>query len=58
MKEHFKGIVKGEVVRYELPNIHAPNFVMYAALGGGVTRSLSVNMHSKGLSSYLLNIDI
>lgn len=34
VKEHFKGIVKGEVVRYELPNIHALNFVMYAALGG------------------------
>ena len=29
-----------------------------AALGGGVTRSLSVNMHGKGLRSYLLNIDI
>ena len=36
VKEHFKGMVKGEVVRYELPNIHALNFVMYAALGGGV----------------------
>ena len=58
VKEHFKGIVKGEVVRYELPNIHALNFVMYAALGGGVTRSLSVDMHGKGLSSYLLDMDI
>ena len=58
VKEHFNGIVKGEVVRYELPNIHALNFVMYAALGGGVTRSLSVDMHGKGLSSYLLNMDI
>ena len=57
VKEHFKGIVKGEVVRYELPNIHALNFVMYAALGGGVTRSLSVDMHGKGLSSYLLDLD-
>ncbi len=58
VKEHFKGIVKGEVVRYELPNIHALNFVMYDALGGGVTRSLSVDMHGKGLSSYLLDMDI
>ncbi|MCG4526876.1 hypothetical protein NE626_10570 [Intestinimonas massiliensis] len=58
VKEHFKGIVKGKVVRYELPNIHALNFVMYAALGGGVTRSLSVDMHGKGLSSYLLDMDI
>ncbi len=58
VKEHFKGIVKGEVVRYELPNIHALNFVMYAALGGGVTRSLSVDMHGKSLSSYLLDMEI
>ena len=58
VKEHFKGIVKGEVVRYELPNICALNFVMYAALGGGVTRSLSVDMHGKGLSSYLLDMEI
>ena len=58
VKEHFKGMVHGEVVRYELPNIHALNFVMYAALGGGVTRSLSVDMHGKGLSSYLLDMEI
>jgi len=58
VKEHFKGIVKGEVVRYELPNICALNFVMGAALGGGVTRSLSVDMHGKGLSSYLLDMEI
>lgn len=58
VKEHFAGMVQGEVVRYELPNIHALNFVMYAALGGGVTRSLAVDMHGKGLSSYLLDMEI
>ena len=58
VKEHFAGMVKGDVVRYELPNIQALNFVMYDALGGGVTRSLSVDMHGKGLSSYLLDMEI
>ncbi|HWS42743.1 MAG TPA: hypothetical protein VN421_06605 [Pseudoflavonifractor sp.] len=58
VKTHFNGIVKGEVVRYELPNICALNFVMYAALGGGVTRSLSVDMHGKGLSAYLLDMEV
>lgn len=58
VKEHFGGIVKGDVVRYELPNIYALNFVMQAALGGGVTRSLSLDMHGKALSSYLLNMEI
>ena len=58
VKEHFRGIVKGDVVRYELPNIYALNFVMQAALGGGVTRSLSLDMHGKALSSYLLKMEI
>ena len=58
VKEHFKGIVKGDVVRYELPNIYALNFVMQAALGGGVTRSLSVDMHGKGLISDRLDMEI
>ena len=56
--EYFREICHGKVTRYELDGIHALNFVMYAALGGGVTRSLSVDMHGKGLSSYLLDMDI
>lgn len=28
-------------IRYELSNIHAFNFVLYDALGGGVKRSLN-----------------
>ena len=58
VKEHFKGMVKGDVVRYELPDVCCLNFVMQAALGGGVTRSLSVDMHGKGFSSYLLDMEI
>jgi len=38
VKAHFFGVVEGEVVRYELPNVSALNFVMAGALGGGVTR--------------------
>lgn len=58
VKEWFKEIVKGEVVRYELPQLGAMNFVMYDALGGGVTRTLALDKHGKSLSSYLLDIDI
>lgn len=35
VKEYFSDIVKGEVVRYELDNLCALNFVMDKALGGG-----------------------
>jgi hypothetical protein len=58
VKEHFREIVKGEVVRYELPAICALNFVLKDALGGGVTRSLALDAHGKGLSSALLDIDL
>ncbi|SDN04895.1 hypothetical protein SAMN04488137_3245 [Fictibacillus solisalsi] len=58
VKNHFKDIVKGEVIRYELPKMGAMNFVMQEALGGGVTRSLSLDRHGKSLSSYLLEMEI
>lgn len=58
VKEHFSDYVKGDVVRYELPNIGALNFVMYETLGGGVTRSLRLDAHGKCLSSSMLAIEI
>jgi hypothetical protein len=58
VKAHFAGIVAGEVVRYELPNLAALNFVMQQALGGGVTRSLALDAHGKSLSSALLDLEI
>ncbi len=54
----FGDIVQGEVVRYEFPKLGALNFVMYGALGGGVTRSLALDMHGKSLSSALMNMEI
>jgi non-ribosomal peptide synthetase component E (peptide arylation enzyme) len=58
VKAHFVGIVEGDVVRYELPNIAALNFVMSRTLGGGVTRSLALDAHGKSLSSALLDLEI
>ena len=55
---HFAGIVHGEVRRYELPQLHALNFVLTRALGGGVTRSLALDAHGKSLSSLLLDLEI
>jgi hypothetical protein len=58
VKTHFAEIVRGEVTRYELPLIGALNFVLTEALGGGVTRSLALDAHGKGLSSALLDLDL
>ena len=58
VKSHFSGIVKGEVIRYTMPNIGALNFVLKNALGGGVTQSLALDIHGKSLSSAMLEMDI
>jgi hypothetical protein len=58
VKEHLSGIVQGEVNRYEMPQIGALNFVLHDALAGGVTRSLSLDIHGKSLSSLLLDLEI
>ena len=58
LKDYFKDIVHGKITRYEMPTISALNFVMEDALGGGVTRSLAVDMHGKTLGSALLEMEI
>jgi hypothetical protein len=58
VKAHFAEVVHGEVKRYEMPLIGALNFVLTDALGGGVTRSLALDAHGKGLSSSLLDLDL
>ncbi|MBT2700944.1 hypothetical protein J7E79_26975 [Bacillus sp. ISL-40] len=58
VKDWFQEIVQGEVKRYEIPSLGALNFVLENALGGGVTRSLAMDMHGKSLSSALLELEI
>ena len=58
VRDHFSDVVKGKVVRFEMPNLGALNFVLHQALGGGVTRTLSLDPHGKSLSSSLLEIEM
>jgi hypothetical protein len=58
VKAYYSDIVKGDVTRYELPQLGALNFVMRSALGGGVTRSLALDTHGKCLGSAVLDMDI
>jgi hypothetical protein len=55
---HLKELVKGDVVRYELPNIASLLFVCNDALAGGVTTSLRMDAHGKTLSYALLEMEI
>jgi hypothetical protein len=58
VKKHFAGICKGEVERYELPNLNALNFLLHQSLGGGGTVSLKTDPQGKTLSSALLRMEI
>ncbi len=58
IKIHFNGICKGEVKRYELPNIRALNFVLGNTLGGGGTISLKHDAQGKTLAAALLRMEL
>lgn len=58
VKEHFKGLVFGEVVRYEVPTLYGLNFVLDRALDGGGSASLRVDNLGKCFASSLLRMEI
>ena len=58
VKAHFGDMVKGEVERFELPNLGALNFLLHHALGGGGTVSLRIDPQGKTLGAALLNMEI
>ncbi len=57
VKTHLGELVQGEVVRYELDNIEALNFVCYDALDGGGTRTLRIDGLGKSLAGALLYME-
>ena len=58
VKEHFGEMVKGEVERFELPNLGALNFLLHESLGGGGTLSLMTDAQGKTFSTALLRMKI
>lgn len=58
VKEHFTGICKGRVERYELPNLRAINFLLHETLGGGGTVSLKHDAQGKTLAAALLRMEL
>ena len=58
VKRHFAGICKGEVERFELPNLNALNFLLHGALDGGGTISLKTDAQGKVYSTALLRMEI
>jgi hypothetical protein len=58
VKRHFGDLVKGDVERFELPNLGALNFLLHQALGGGGTVSLRTDPQGKTFGAALLGMAI
>ena len=58
VKAHFGDLVKGPVQRFELPNLHALNFLLHNALDGGGTVSLMNDAQGKVMSTAMLRMEI
>ena len=58
VKAHFAAICKGEVTRFEAPNMFALNFLLSDSLGGGGSESLLTDAQGKthGLALLLMEV--
>ncbi len=58
VKQHFHAICKGEVTRYEAPNLLALNFLLRDSLGGGGSESLKTDAQGKTHGLALLELEV
>lgn len=60
VKAHFGPVVRGEVDRYEVPNLKALNFILHDALGGGGSASLRTDAQGKthGMGLLLMEVEV
>jgi hypothetical protein len=58
VKQFFGDLVKGEIERFELPNLGAVNLLLHEALGGGGTVSLRIDAKGKTYGAALLRMEI
>ena len=58
VKEYFRGVCRGEVERFELPNLYAMNFLLHESLGGGGTVSLMLDAQGKTFAAGILGLEV
>ena len=60
IKNHFNSIAKGDIIRYEMDNLLALNFILGDSLGGGGSESLINDAQGKthGQALLLLEVDL
>jgi hypothetical protein len=57
VKRYFAHFAEGDVERYDLPGIHALNFLLRDSLGGG-TSSLRLDTQAKTYAQLLLAMEV
>ena len=58
VKAHYKGMVKGDVEIYPLPNLDSMNLVLRRSLGGGATCTLRFDQTGKSMGPVLLGMEV
>ena len=58
VKAHFHAICKGEVERFEVPNLRALNFLLHDSLGGGGSESVKTDAQGKTHGQGLLRMEL
>jgi hypothetical protein len=58
VRKHFRGIVLGDVERFELPNLLGLNFLLHDSLGGSGSASLKNDAQGKTHAMALLRMDV
>lgn len=58
VRTYFADLCRGEVERFEIPNLLALNFLLHESLGGGGTVSLRIDPQGKTLADALLNMEV
>lgn len=58
VKDHFRGMVKGDVAVYPMPNLNALEIVLYNSLDGGATCTLRFDQTGKSMCTALLRMEV
>ena len=58
VEEFFRPLGVGRVIRYDVPNLEALNFILPHVLGGGGSRSLRIDAQGKALGMALLEMQV
>lgn len=58
VKQYFAHVTKGDVERFDLPGIHALNFLLHESLDGGGVVSLHLDAQAKTYAQVLLDMEI